>query len=647
MKTYIPFKVLTGLLTNSTPLKFWPIKEFEEDEYWSGGNTPKYYQWQMTFNIDPQTHSSPSTRSPYTYNGLDIVSGMWVTDVSGVVLRIINVVQKTETSIVVEVEDEYRINAFKDQSGNASGEFQAGGTKIFFELDDKGMPILDPVPGNFNISNANSALSSRFQIWNNNTRYGIIQDNHQIEKSDIVVVNPETSLYEPLSYSNRHLPVVGTALETYPTRFYISPVNRVVRNLLPSMPGNVGDFIYYDGTTGEYTTQKTNNRVYLKLTKEKESSVVGDIEFTSRTIGTSFEINEYSISVTSTELQPFLDSINNTASFHNVVASTVSSPTIAESDIGSTAYGTIVVGYPASFEINGTLVTFDPNDGENYAFIDRIVELINDASVPDITAENRSGVLTLINSSGGDIILTNVQADAYGNPVAGPASGTGLPLSTTASQSAVFIKLSRADGGVINVQDISGDNMANLGLYSVQNGIVPDVMVVENWDRKADNYVVQNITERDSLTSLLIGDEVFVNDTGNGEWSKWLYDGSQWKLIATEDSARTDADVLSITLDYTNIGTNLIGTVSNNSRVTNVSVEVLVPFDDVNSTLNIGDSDVNDRVMSNDIIDLTEVGTYNFTPSYVYDQGGDTDINAYLDASLSTQGQIKIIVSYS
>ena len=647
MKTYIPSKVLTGSLTNVTPLKYWPMKEFDEDEYWSGGITPKYYQWEMTFSVDSQSHSSPVTRVPYSYNGLDIVSGMWITDVSGAVLRIINVVEKTETTVVVNVEDEYRINAFKDQSGNASGEFQASGTKIFFELDDKGMPILDPVPGDFNISNANSALSSRFQIWNNNTRYGIVQENHQIEKSDIVVVNPNTSLYEPLSYSNRLYPVVGTALETYPSRFYISPVNRVVRNLLPSMPGNVGDFVYYDGTTGEYTNQKTNNRVYLKLTQEKESFVIGDVEFTSRTTGTSFTINEYPITVTSTDLQSFLDLINNTTSFHNVVASTVSPPTIAESDINDTAYGTIVVGYPASFEINGTLVTFDPNDGSTYAFIDKIVEIINDANVPNITAENRSGILTLINSSGGDIILTNIQTDSYGNPVAGPSSGTGLPLNTTSSQSSVFIKLSRADGSYINVKDVSGNNMSELGLYSVQNGRVPDVMVVENWDRKADNYVVQDISERDNLTSLLVGDEAFVNDTGNGEWSKWLYDGSQWKLIATEDSARTDADVLSIELTSADTGTHLVGTVSNNSRVANVTVEVTQAFDDVNATLNVGDSAVNDRLMSEDIIDLTETGTYTFTPSHVYNNGGDTDLNAYLNTGTSTVGALKVIISYS
>ena len=51
--------------------------------------------------------------------------------------------------------------------------------------------------------------------------------------------------------------------------------------------------------------------------------------------------------------------------------------------------------------------------------------------------------------------------------------------------------------------------------------------------------------------------------------------------------------------------------------------------------------------MSEDIIDLTEIGTYTFTPSYVYDDGGDTDLNAYLDAATSTTGQLKIIISYS
>ena len=187
--------------------------------------------------------------------------------------------------------------------------------------------------------------------------------------------------------------------------------------------------------------------------------------------------------------------------------------------------------------------------------------------------------------------------------------------------------------------------ISDLGLFSVQNGRVPDVMLVENWDRKS-NYVVQTPSERDALISLLKGDECFVVDTGNGEWSKWLYDGVKWTLIATEDSARTDADVLTIEIDHTATGSVIVGTVSNHSRVTDVTIEVVESFDG-EASLSVGDAGDFSRLLSDDIVDLETVGTYTNTPSYVYEPGGDTDIVVYCDFAGSTTGRVKVIVSYS
>ena len=189
----------------------------------------------------------------------------------------------------------------------------------------------------------------------------------------------------------------------------------------------------------------------------------------------------------------------------------------------------------------------------------------------------------------------------------------------------------------------------NLGLYSVHNGRHPLAVTVEQGivSGGGGTTVVANIAARNAL-SPTVGDMVYVIDAGNTEYAFYVYSGGAWKLLADEDSANTDANTIDATITQAGgSGTTAIGTVSDGSRINLISVEVTQAFDDaLNVTLTIGDASDNDRLVTNDEIDLGTVGTYTIQPAYQYSTGSDATINAYFNVASATTGSAKILVSY-
>lgn len=163
---------------------------------------------------------------------------------------------------------------------------------------------------------------------------------------------------------------------------------------------------------------------------------------------------------------------------------------------------------------------------------------------------------------------------------------------------------------------------------------------------------VSNVTERDAIPSgnLNIGDQVYVSDTGQGEWAFFIVNNKvgstiTWTKLVDQDSSSVDGRTVSQTITYTSPSTTLLTRVSPTNRVSLVTLEVTTPFH-TSATLSIGDDALNARLVGNQDIDLSTVGTYSITPSYQYGGTDETNINAYLDAGTSTQGSAKIIVSY-
>jgi len=76
--TRIPNKVITMSVDSVASGDVWSYDD--NTPYWSGGSTPRPYQYIINASVNTQPHSSNLTREPYEYNGLDIFKGDWIAE---------------------------------------------------------------------------------------------------------------------------------------------------------------------------------------------------------------------------------------------------------------------------------------------------------------------------------------------------------------------------------------------------------------------------------------------------------------------------------------------------------------------------------------------------------------------------------------
>ena len=645
-----PAKVLSIDVTTINNHARWTENDGAGDKWWSGGSSPKYYQWEITGTVTAQAHGSHLTRKDFEYNGLDIQVGDWIAGATtGTCLRIISISAKTATTVTMVVEDWLRYNTFRSSIGN--GIFNTGPC-VIFQLNENGHPMLDPVPTSITSGDFYLNINSRFQYLNPQLHYVLDQTAHGFSAGDVISVTGSGFTKTTSATANK---VIGTCTNPGPgvDQFMIRPNTRII-DFLPAIPGNVSDFIYTHATTaGALTTSDASGRIqFLKIANSIESSVTGTVLNPTVTANDVIEINETPVTLTGTTLSQTVSDINASTSTHGVTASTTPSPTTATTATLSLAYGLVGV-YPGGvITINGTSVTINTTTagqaayGIAVAIGADIVADVNAAAPTNITASLSGSNVVLTESQGNAITIANVTNDGQGNPVAGASSGTGWPLSTSASTGA-YIKLARADGGEILLDQTTGTPLTSLGVFSVHNGRPPLAVTVEQGLRTSGGTTVVNNVFALNALSAQTGDTAYVIDSGNGEWKFMIYNGSSWIQLSDEDSADVDAKTITATVAQSGgSGNTTIGTVSNNARITLVSVEVTQAFDDVNATLTVGDSGDNDRLASDVMIDLTSTGTYAMQPAYQYTGGSDTDIVAYLNIGGSSTGSAKVLVSY-
>ncbi len=645
-----PAKVLSCTTDTISNNAQWPHNDGLGDKWWKSGTNPKYYRWNVAITVTAQNHGSHLTRKDFEYNGLDVQVGDWIAEAtSGICCRIVSISAKTTTSVTAVVEDWLRYNTFRSTSGN--GIF-ATGPSVIFQLNENGHPMIDPVPASITSSTFYQNINSRFQYLNPQMHYVLDQTSHGFSVGDVISITSSGFAKTTSASANK---TIGTVTNPGPgpNQFMMRPNTRII-DFNPAIPGNVGDFIYTDNSTaGGLTTNSASGKVqFLKIADAIASSVTGTQVNPTVTANDVLEINETAVTLTSTTLTQTIADINAGTSTHGVTASSSPSPTTASTAVESLAYGLVGV-YPGGvITINGTTVTFSTTTagqakyGIAVGVENDLVTDINAASPSNITASLSGTNIILTESTGGSITIVNVTNDGNGTAVAGPSSGTGFELSTGAS-SGNFIKLTRADGGEILLDETTGTPLNALGLYSVHNGRPPLAVTVEQGivAGGGSTTVVADITARNAL-SPSVGDLAYVIDNGNSEYAFYVYSGGAWKLLADEDSANTDANTISATITQAGgSGTTAIGTVSDGSRINLISVEVTQAFDDT-PTLTIGDASDNDRLVTDDEIDLGTVGTYTIQPAYQYTTGSDATINAYFNVASATTGSAKILVSY-
>lgn len=656
---YIPNKVLNGEALSVQNYAFWEYDDGSGDPYIQGGVTPRAYQWKYTINILPQSHSSHLTRLKNLYNGNDIDVGDWIASKSnGTALKIVAIENKTDSQIVAICEDVFRHNTFRSPAGSGTGSFSVPSEVMIFSISKDNEPLLDLIPSGTSTSFYPN-LSSRLKSLPLNGYQSLSQEGNNFEIDDMISVDTQNNQFVKYSVDNPY--IVGRVVEKGPDEdgFFISSLSKIEEFDKSVSESDVGDIVYIDNS-GNYTLSKSGLAAFICLREETNTFLEGTSINPTTESGNVIILNNNEITTTDGTMADLIAQINSAGI--GITAGSNIKPTVVGKN-ASLAFPRVAayVSNSPSVEINGVTVVFTTTTAgdvavpgiQDLAVEEDIVADINNANIPNVEARVISSEIEIVHTEGGTIELVNIQSDNNGNPIfsvdSGSSSATGIVADIYGPSSDYIITLENDGAGAIDMVN-KNTNTSNIlddfGIYTVENGTKALMMNIQQGIRRGDVYSVLDNTQRLQL-DVIVSDSAYVEDGGNGEWQYWLYTSSGWELIATEDSARTDADVLSLSLSNSDSGTNLVGTVSNNSRVTNVTVEVTEAFDDIDSVLNIGDSSVNDRLMSEDIIDLTEIGTYTFTPSYVYDDGGDTDLNAYLDAATSTTGQLKIIISYS
>lgn len=583
-----PAKVMSGTADSFISLDLWPYANGVDDPYWSGGVNPQFYRWQVKFTVNERLHGSHLTRTPFRFDAQDIEVGDFVAGAQdGKVCQIMSIISKTNNEITAIVEDRLRYNTFRDPSG--FGLFSTPGQVIFFQINELGYPMLDPVPGEAAADFASNVMS-RFQYLNPLINYLLEKSDNGFEQGEAICIQDGQFV---LSNATNVSKFIGTVVHPGPGphQFILRPANGVI-DFVPNLPGVVGDYIYpsIDGS-GDLTTSDASRRpIYMKVALAIPSSTTGTGIDTIGSSGDVIEFNRIQMTLTGSGATYNLDNavsiINNAVGQHFITASKVGSATVVVSDVAGvgSAYG-IVAGYsPFSATINGQLVTFTTTTSGSAAYGNSTVADVNDmafdinqANITDIVASISDGSnLKLTNTAGTDIRIVNITADANGNNFAGPASVTSLPLTTTASSAAHTLRLDRADGGPITIRDVQGSFLSDVGVMSGQTGRYALGLNIEQGLRSSATTVVGTIGARDALHAL-IGDQCHVLDDGNGEWALFVYDAENWVKVGGERSVATDARTI---IRYINLpaATTTIGTISERRRVLNVSVTVLEPL---------------------------------------------------------------------
>ena len=653
IKLNVPPKVLGGTITSSSVNDYWIHPNGAGDKWWLLGSQPRGWRYELNINITEQSHGSHLTRKPFKYNGMDVKVGDWLAySNDGSCMKIVSVISKTESAVTLIVEDYQRYNTFKNTTGSAQG---AGSSVIIFELQESGLPMIDPLPiGPGDLFQSN--VGTRFVRQNIRDNFELEVSNNSFTKGDVV------SAYEGnivLTNNQTASNMIGVVSMAGPGPDYVTirPHSRFVDYDTTLPLGNVGQKIYVSDS-GNLTLSTTGSTAYIIVDEAEPTVMTGSVNNPSfATTPFSIDLNGETISFAGTEtlVQMALEIDNQST----IVTAAAPRETISVvSGTLSLAYG-LVGGYvPFGAQINGVPITFSSDYfgqlryGQPIAAPEDIAKAINDANVPNVTAvAPGDGTLTLVDATGTGITIVNTQTDntaagGLGVAFGGPNSITGLTLTNPQSNN-FRLQLIRQDGGPIEIYDSSLYFENVTGLTSGQNGRPQIAAFVYDGLRVANTRVVADITDRDNLNPG-IGDMVHVLDDGTGSYALYLWDGTAWKQLATEESAFVDARSFEVSYSVGDATTIFLGNVSVDRKIESISADVDVAFDDPAANVLVGTISDPDLLFNSDFAKLSVADTYVTNPEYfTTDAGGqDTPFYVTVDPQSSTVGNVTVTITY-
>lgn len=654
----IPPKVISGSATGIVNKELWPYAYDLSDPYYSTGSQPKPYRFEITFNIPDNSHGSHLSRIPFVYNAQDVEVGDFVSGADdGKTLQVMSIISKSNDTLVAICEDRLRYNTYRSPGSPA---FNTGNV-IFFQLNEQGLPMFDPLPGTASVTFYANVMS-RFQYLNPLSNYILEKTNHGFERGDAISINNGAFVKTSTSTVNKFIGTV-TQAGPGPDLFLLKPSNGII-DFVPGLPGTVGDFIYptSDGSGDMTTTDTTGRKLFIKIANSIESVTIGTGIDPTGSSGDIVEINKVSVALGaggSYTLSNAVTAINTLTSSHKVTASSVGAATTATTSTANLVYG-VIAGYtPFSASINGTSISFTTVASGSAAYGDPTVADANDmaadinsAGIANIIASvNSSGNLVITNLVGGPITIVNGTSDANANPFAGSSSLTGLALITPANTTTFALKLSRADGGPLTLYDSQGSFFNTAGVKSGQNGRFALGLQIENGIAATGGggsstiSVVADITARNALTPTL-GSQAYVINDGYSEWALYLWDGSQWRNLSNQRSSATDAQTLVGDFNVSTLpsGTtsDSLGTIKTGSTINSVKVLVTGACPSGSSIQVKSGSNV---IFSSSDARLGEVGYYQVDTNYVL--GADEAAAAELTLGSTGSGNVTVLLSYA
>ena len=485
-------------------------------------NSYKTYNIEIN-NIMDQLTFDESTREAGKFNGIDIVSGYWITDLSGqIIVKIISIEEKTETSIKCRVEDigmqSYRL--FGTNSFGSSGQQIA-----IFAANQKGEAVI--INTSIFTTGAIDKIQSRFNVNESDDKFLFRHDTApSIANGNVVTIDANGNLVRLGDIDAVSTIPVGIVISS--TRggkdVYVRPFNTVLTDAdNPEKIDNGVGIVYYTDSVneGEVTiTQVSGSRpIYLQIA----SAIPTEVTATDASLpgaGDIVKINDIEVFDGATDsvadLAAWISLINTFTADTNVVASSSFCCVDTDSNQNTLVYagadsssdvlilvkatGTTPSSYPTlniSDGTNNVNVVFNVADisnvagsGFDAASITEIYSKINTAltgSNVDISVSlvnligagaNGQGIKLETTASNADIILTPAN-DADGNPLIG--SGSALGLNQTTNSIGDVLKLTRAAGGFIEItgSPASGGYINTGGITSSSNGRTPYVLFLE------------------------------------------------------------------------------------------------------------------------------------------------------------------------
>lgn len=646
----VPAKVLECFISSQTGAGAWPFDDNTGDPFWQFGSSPRDYRWKLTISVSPQSHSSHKTRIPRRYDGMDVKVGDYVAStVDGTALRIIRIDQKTETEVTCIAEDVFRYNTFRDESGAGNGLFTVPCEGMIFEVNDMGLPVVDPLPPSGVGPSFYANVMSRFQNLENLSNFILFKPAHGFAVGQLISADQVNNTFVLTDDDHPYL-IGSVGFVNSPDHFTINPIQKIVDDL-DALEGDVGDILYADpNDPGGVTTALGTNPVMIKLRDFTQTSIRSTIANASTPATNAIILNGLEVTIGgSGDLHSLVSAVNTSTNVHGVTASVIPAKTVAETDFAevSAVYGEVLLRLPCSAQINGVTVEFTSSTYGSFRYGDPDLATAEDiaadimaANIANLTATVVGGSLVLTNNEGAGINISNLVADANGTPFAGEDSATGLPLVSVAPGGA-YVRLRASDARAINIANKIGTPVQDFGLFSVENGTKAAAIYIEQGIRMASNYVVPDIAGRNALPAIL-GDQAYVIDKGDGEWGLYLYSGGSWIVISTAESTKVDSDTY-VAVMTVGSETVELGEVGVGCKVTSVTFEVTTPFDG-EPTISVGDDDNIARLAGNESVDLGTAGSYVVNPSHVF--LAETMLKCRLTDGLSSVGSVTVTVTY-